>query len=64
MGKREDLEIDKTMKCLSLMDKHKIDLLVREVYVKISIAYAIKYKMDTLLSFLFLVQNKDERCKD
>ena len=64
MGKREDIAIQRTTRCLELLDKYHIDDKVREIYVKISIAYAIKYKMDTLLSFLFLVQNKDERCKD
>ena len=56
MGKREDLEIDKTALCLSRMDKYKVDDLVREIYIKISIAYAIKYKMDTLLEFLSLIK--------
>ena len=57
MGKREDLEIKKTARCLELMDKHKVDDLVRDIYIKISIEYAIKYKMDTLLEFLSLVKN-------
>ena len=61
MGKREDLEIKKTARCLELMDKHKVDDLVREIYIKISIAYAIKYKMDTLLEFLSLIKSKSVR---
>ncbi len=61
MGKREDLEIKKTARCLELMDKHKVDDLVRDIYIKISIAYAIKYKMDTLLEFLSLIKSKSVR---
>lgn len=61
---REDVAIKKTKRALSLMDKYQIDDVVRDVYIKISFAYAVKYRMTSLLEFLFSILSEDERCKN
>ena len=37
---------------MELLDKYQIDDLVKEIYIKLTIAYAINYKMDFLLEFI------------
>lgn len=63
MGKREDEEIRATAKTLELLDKYKLDIW-KEVYIDISMRFAINHKMDTLLEFLSIIKSKYERHKD
>lgn len=52
MGKREDEEIRVVARTLELLDKYQIDDKVREIYIKLCISYAIKYRMKFLLDFI------------
>lgn len=63
MTRREDEEIKATAKTLELLDKYKLDIW-KEVYIDISMRFAINHKMDTLLEFLSIIKSKYERHKD
>lgn len=49
---REDEQIARVGRTLELLDKYQIDDKVREIYIKLSIAYAMKYRMKFLLDFI------------
>ena len=57
---REDIEIEKISRCLSIMDKLQVDNRFRDMYFKLCIAYAIKYNLSVLGEFLSLTKTNGE----
>ena len=57
---REDIEIEKISRCLSIMDKLQVDNHFRDMYFKLCIAYAIKYNLSALGEFLSLTKTNGE----
>jgi hypothetical protein len=57
---REDIEIEKISRCLSIMDKLQVDSRLRDIYFKLCVAYAIKYNLSALGEFLSLTKTNGE----